>query len=98
MVTGNPRPTHSLGRISLNTTVASLKDRIQAELPEHPTPQFQRLIYRGHALVRDGATLRQVLRLENGTPSGPLPYTIQIIITSSQQPPAGALSQRRVVL
>jgi hypothetical protein len=86
LLTGNPRPPHPLGRVSLNTTVASLKDRIQSELPEHPSPQLQRLIYQGRPLLRNEATLRHVLRLEGGTPPGPLPYTIHIIVNSNQQP------------
>lgn len=86
LLTGNPRPAHPLGRVSLNTTISSLKDRIQSELPEHPSPQLQRLIYQGRPLLRNEATLRQVLRLEGGTPPGPLPYTIHIIVNSNQHP------------
>ncbi|OQV04570.1 hypothetical protein CLAIMM_09430 [Cladophialophora immunda] len=45
LVTGNPRPPHYLGSLSLNTTISALKEKIQSELPEHPSPSEQRLIY-----------------------------------------------------
>lgn len=64
LVTGNPRPPHSLGNVHLDTTVSQLKDKIQAELPEHPAPGEQRLIYQGRPLLRNSTALREVLRIE----------------------------------
>ena len=64
LVTGNPRPPHSLGNVHLNTTIAELKGKIQSELPEHPSPPEQRLIYQGRALLQNDATLRDVIRIE----------------------------------
>ena len=64
LITGNPRPPHSLGNVHLNTTVAALKAKIQSELPEHPSPSEQRLIYQGRPLLRNDASLRDVLRIE----------------------------------
>ena len=64
LVTGNPRPPHSLGNVHLNTTIAELKGKIQTELPERPSPAEQRLIYQGRPLLRNDATLRDVLRIE----------------------------------
>ena len=64
LVMGDPRPPHSLGNIHLNTTVQQLKEKINAELPEHPALVEQRLIYQGRALLRNDASLRDVLRLE----------------------------------
>jgi hypothetical protein len=64
LVTGNPRPPHSLGNVHLNTTIAGLRAKIQSELPEHPAPAEQRLIYQGRPLLRNEATLRDVLRIE----------------------------------
>ncbi|KEF53167.1 uncharacterized protein A1O9_10615 [Exophiala aquamarina CBS 119918] len=86
LLTGNPRPHQSLGRVSLSTTIASLRNRIQSELPEHPPPHLQRLIYQGRRLQHDEATLGEILKLNGSTPPGPLPYTIHIIINSDQQP------------
>ncbi len=74
LVTGNPRPPHSLGNVHLNTTIAELKGKIQTELPEHPSPAGQRLIYQGRPLLRNDVTLRDVLRIEvcrNLVQSGP---------------------------
>ena len=64
LVMGNPRPPHSLGNVHLNTTIQELKEKIQSELPEHPALGEQRLIYQGRPLLRNDATLRDVLRLE----------------------------------
>lgn len=64
LVTGNPRPPHSLGNIALNTTISTLKEKIRNGLPEHPSPSDQRLIYQGRPLLRNEATLRDVLRIE----------------------------------
>ncbi|KAJ9616892.1 hypothetical protein H2200_000612 [Cladophialophora chaetospira] len=92
LVTGNPRPPHSLGNVHVNTTIADLKTKIQSELPEHPSPPEQRLIYQGRPLLQNNATLRDVLRIEPGQDSGPLPHTIHIVIqplpnTTHPQPP-----------
>lgn len=66
LVTGNPRPPHNLGQVNLDTTVSALKDRIQNDLPEHPAPSEQRLIYQGRPLLRNESTLKEVLRLDVG--------------------------------
>ncbi|KAI1620685.1 hypothetical protein EDD37DRAFT_164829 [Exophiala viscosa] len=88
MVTGNPRPPHSLGNLPLSTSIAALKDKIKDELPEHPSPAEQRLIYQGRPLLRTDATLRDILRIEPGSAPGPLPYTIHIVIQTGVQAPA----------
>lgn len=88
LLTGNPRPPHSLGSVPLLTTVAALKSRIQNELPERPPPTQQRLIYQGRPLLRNEDTLSNILRIDPGTATGPLPYTLHIIIQSPQPPPS----------
>ncbi|KIW90117.1 uncharacterized protein Z519_09548 [Cladophialophora bantiana CBS 173.52] len=82
LVTGNPRPPHYLRNLHLNTTIAALKERIQSELPEHPTPPEQRLIYQGRPLLRNDANLRDVLRIQPGAVPDALPYTVHIVIHS----------------
>ncbi|MBV36330.1 MAG: hypothetical protein CMP47_12905 [Rickettsiales bacterium] len=84
LVTGNPRPPHPLGVLPLTTSISTLKDKIQAELPEHPSPSEQRLIYQGRPLLRNDATLREVLRIEPGNSPGPLPYTLHIVVQPRQ--------------
>ena len=74
---GNSVAPHSLGAVPVHRTIGELRSQLQQELPEHPQPEEQRLIYQGRALMQNDATLRQALRLEG--PVGPLPYTIHII-------------------
>ena len=47
------------------TTVAGLKARISQSLPGQPSPEIQRLIYRGKPLSSDGILLGSVLDLDN---------------------------------
>ncbi|KIW81643.1 hypothetical protein Z517_04669 [Fonsecaea pedrosoi CBS 271.37] len=84
LVTGNPRPPHYLGSLNLNTTISALKEKIQTELPEHPSPSEQRLIYQGRPLLRNDASLREILRIEPGAVPDILPYTVHIVIQSPQ--------------
>ena len=50
--------------ISTSTSIAELRERISAEVATHPAPARQRLIYRGHALIDAGRTLRDVFTQE----------------------------------
>ena len=50
--------------ISIATTIGELKEKISAEVATHPAPTRQRLIYRGHALVDVGKTLKEVFTQE----------------------------------
>ncbi|KAK6387180.1 hypothetical protein LTS17_000446 [Exophiala oligosperma] len=84
LVTGNPRPPHNIGILHVDTTVSALRERIQESLPEHPSPQHQRLIYHGRPLLRSDATLREVFRIQAGSTPGPLPFTLHIVIQSQQ--------------
>lgn len=64
LLTGNPRPPHNLGSVPVTTTINQLKTRIQGELPEHPQPDEQRLIYQGRPLLQGDLTLKEALRIE----------------------------------
>lgn len=46
--------------VSTSTTVGELKKKIHDAVPSKPSPQWQRLIYRGRALVQDGITLKDI--------------------------------------
>jgi len=46
-----------LSGIPKTTTIAELKEKIQTELPSHPSPTKQRLIYLGRVLQPDNETL-----------------------------------------
>jgi Ubiquitin family len=56
----------SYPKIALDTTIAQLRDRIQNDLPARPSPQQQRLIYRGRPLLHGELTLRQIFRGQVG--------------------------------
>jgi hypothetical protein len=43
--------------LAANTTIKQLKDKIRQTLPLRPADDHQRLIHRGHALVRESDTL-----------------------------------------
>ena len=46
--------------LSVTTTIAQLKDRIQKSIPSSPAIHRQRLIFRGKVVMRDDATLIDV--------------------------------------
>lgn len=46
--------------LSLDTTVAQLKQKIRESLATHPTDDQQRLIHRGRLLARDSDTLKDI--------------------------------------
>lgn len=46
--------------IPVETTIAALKNRITLVAPSHPIPESQRLIYQGHVLANNDATLREI--------------------------------------
>ncbi len=50
--------------ISTTTSLGELREKISAEVATHPAPARQRLIYRGHALVDVGKTLKDVFSQE----------------------------------
>ena len=50
--------------LPVSTTVAELKIRICDAVASRPSPDRQRLIYRGRALVREGATLKEIFSQE----------------------------------
>ncbi|KAF5582312.1 hypothetical protein FPCIR_9628 [Fusarium pseudocircinatum] len=47
--------------LAANTTIKQLKDKIRQTLPLRPADDHQRLIHRGHALVREADTLADIL-------------------------------------
>ncbi len=50
--------------ISTATSIGELRERISFEVATHPPPARQRLIYRGHALIDAGKTLKDVFTQE----------------------------------
>lgn len=54
--------------VPTSTTVAELKTKICNAVPSRPATERQRLIYRGKALVKDGATLAEIFSQETVRP------------------------------
>ncbi|EWG47213.1 hypothetical protein FVEG_07391 [Fusarium verticillioides 7600] len=50
--------------LAANTTIKQLKDKIRQTLPLRPADDHQRLIHRGHALVREADTLVDILGVD----------------------------------
>ena len=50
--------------ISTATSIGELRERISAQVATRPAPARQRLIYRGHALIDAGKTLKDVFTQE----------------------------------
>ena len=50
--------------IADSTTVGELKKKIQENVSTNPSPERQRVIYRGHSLNRDELSLRDVFGRE----------------------------------
>ena len=46
--------------IPTSTTILELKQKIQTDIETRPSPERQRLIYRGRALVQDDRTLEDI--------------------------------------
>ncbi|PYH96741.1 hypothetical protein BO71DRAFT_448466 [Aspergillus ellipticus CBS 707.79] len=75
-----PPNKYSLYDLSPSSTVAALKARISRTIPSEPSPETQRLIYRGKPLINDAVTLRDVLE-----PANESEYSIHLVL-----PPAPA--------
>lgn len=58
--------------VPTSTTVAELKKRICNSVPSRPATERQRLIYRGKAIVKDGATLAEIFSQETVRPLYPI--------------------------
>ena len=51
--------------LSLSITISALKARIAQTIPSEPSPETQRLIYRGKPLTNDAVALSDVLEPSN---------------------------------
>ncbi|KAK4556778.1 hypothetical protein LTR86_006349 [Recurvomyces mirabilis] len=50
-----------LGSLAVNTTIGAVRQQIQSTIPSHPTPEQQRILYGGRALVDNEQTLADAL-------------------------------------
>ena len=70
-------------------TVAQVKNEIQKEWPNHPSPVDQRLIYSGK-MLENHCVLKDVLRFEDGWSD----HTIHLVCKQTQAPATQAPTQR----
>lgn len=54
----------TFSNVPISTTVAELKTKICDAVPTRPSPDRQRLIYGGKALVQEAATLKDIFTQE----------------------------------
>ena len=55
----------TLSALAASTTVRELRARIQDAIPDHPSTERMRLIYRGRVVANDSDTLADVFGAEN---------------------------------
>ncbi|OJK04517.1 hypothetical protein ASPACDRAFT_38076 [Aspergillus aculeatus ATCC 16872] len=75
-----PPNRYTIQDVSPSTTVADLKARLAGAIPSQPSPDSQRLIYRGKPLLNDAAALRDVLEPPNATE-----YSIHLVLPPSPE-------------
>ncbi|RAK95404.1 uncharacterized protein BO80DRAFT_264810 [Aspergillus ibericus CBS 121593] len=73
----------TLNDLSPSITIAALKARIAQTIPSEPSPESQRLIYRGKPLTNDAVALRDVLE-----PSNDPEYSIHLVLPPAPAPHA----------
>ncbi|KAK5089519.1 hypothetical protein LTR24_006161 [Lithohypha guttulata] len=70
--------------LGLDTSVGQLKQRIRENLPQHPSPELQRLIYHGRPLLDSNTPLRQVLRLDQRSASPS--HVLHLVVRDDNHP------------
>lgn len=70
--------------LGLDTSVGQLKQRIRENLPQHPSPELQRLIYHGRPLLDSNIPLRQVLRLDQRSASPS--HVLHLVVRNDNNP------------
>ncbi|KNG84779.1 hypothetical protein ANOM_006835 [Aspergillus nomiae NRRL 13137] len=70
-------------------TIAGLKARISQSIPSRPSPETQRLIYRGKPISNDDWTLQKVLEPADGAE-----YSMHLVLPPAPLPPYVATSPR----
>jgi len=66
--------------VALDTSVGQLKQRIQENLPQHPSPELQRLIYHGRPLLDANQPLRHVLRLDQRPATSTPSHVLHLVV------------------
>lgn len=86
----------TLGILSASTHIGDLRQQIQQLLPSHPTPDRQRLLYAGRALVDNDQTLASALNTRRDTSQ--VEYVLHLLVKGEQGAVSGpTVSSRRGV-
>ncbi|KAK3702979.1 hypothetical protein LTR37_014709 [Vermiconidia calcicola] len=67
-----------LGSVSVGATIGSLRQRIQNLVPTHPSPERQRLLYGGRALVDNEQTVADALNTKRDV--GQREYVVHLLV------------------
>ncbi|KAK5703831.1 hypothetical protein LTR97_002844 [Elasticomyces elasticus] len=85
-----------LGSVDVSSTIGAIRQQIQSVVPSHPTPEKQRLLYGGRALVDNEQTLADALNTKRDATQ--TEYVIHLLVKgeghgSIGAPVAGAAAQ-----
>ncbi|KAM0713842.1 hypothetical protein Q7P37_010804 [Cladosporium fusiforme] len=93
-IAGSSADEFSLGTLPTSSRIGDLRQQIQQTLPSSPTPERQRLLYAGRALVENDQTLATALNTRRDTSQ--VEYVIHLLVKGEQDANGGhGASSRR---
>lgn len=81
-IPGSSADEFTLGTLPTSTHIGDLRQQIQQLLPSHPTPERQRLLYAGRALVDNEQTLANALNTRRDTSQ--VEYVLHLLVKGEQ--------------
>lgn len=95
-IAGSSADEFTLGTVSTSAHIGELRQQIQQLLPSHPSPDRQRLLYAGRALVDNDQTLATALNTRRDTSQNE--YVLHLLVKGEQDAMAGqGVPSRRAV-
>jgi hypothetical protein len=95
-IAGSSADEFTLGIVSTSAHIGELRHQIQHLLPSHPSPDRQRLLYAGRALVDNEQTLAAALNTRRDTSQNE--YVLHLLVKGEQDAVGGqGVPNRRVV-
>jgi len=95
-IAGSSADEFTLGTVSTTTHIGELRQQIQHLLPSHPSPDRQRLLYAGRALVDNDQTLATALNTRRDTSQ--TEYVLHLLVKGEQDGMGGqSIPSRRAV-
>lgn len=92
-IAGSSADEFSLGTLPTTSRIGDLRQQIQQLLPSNPTPERQRLLYAGRALIENDQTLASALNTRRDTSQ--IEYVIHLLVKGEQD--GHGSSNRRAV-